>query len=93
MAYHYGVPIILRCPVIPGVNDNDLHFMGICEIDKKYPNLLGIEILPYHTMGNSKRTSIGIEETLTDLNTVPPEIAEKWIEKIRNFGCHKAKAG
>ena len=91
VAYHSGVPIILRCPIIPGINDNDLHFMGICELDKKYPKLNDIEILPYHTMGNSKRTSIGIEETLTDLKTVPPEVAEKWIEKIKNYGCHKAK--
>jgi pyruvate formate lyase activating enzyme len=93
LAYHYGVPIILRCPIIPGINDNDLHFMGICEMDKKYPNLKGIEILPYHTMGNSKRISIGFEETLTELQTVPSDVAEKWIELLKNNGCHKAKLG
>lgn len=92
-AYHYGVPIILRCPIIPGINDNDLHFKGICEIDKKFPNLKGIEILPYHTMGNSKRTSIGFDETLTDLKTVPSEVAENWIERLKNYGCQKAKIG
>ena len=92
-AYNFGIPIILRCPIVPGINDNDLHFLGISELDKKYPNLKGIEILPYHTMGNNKRTSIGFAETLTDLKSVLPEISDKWIEKLRNFGCHKAKIG
>lgn len=93
IAYQYGTPIILRCPVVPGINDNDLHFKGIAEIDKKYPNLRGIEILPYHDMGNSKRKSLGFDEALADLKTVPPEVAEEWIEKLRNFGCHKVKIG
>lgn len=92
-AYHFGVPIVLRCPVIPGLNDTDLHFSGIAELDKKYPDLKGIELLPYHTMGNSKRTSIGDKETLTDLKTVSSEVAESWIERLRNYGCHKAKIG
>lgn len=92
-AYHFGVPIILRCPVIPGINDNDQHFKEISKMDKKYPGLKGIELLPYHATGNHKRTSIGIEESLPDLETVPVEVAEKWIKKLNNFGCHKATIG
>lgn len=93
IAYQYGTPIILRCPIIPGINDNDLHFKGIHEMDKKYPNLRGIGILPYHDMGNSKRKSLGLDEALADLKTVSPEVAEKWIEKLRSFGCNKVKLG
>jgi hypothetical protein len=44
-------------------------------------------------MGNNKRTSIGVDETLTHLNTVPPEIAEKWIAQLKKMGCEKAKIG
>jgi pyruvate formate lyase activating enzyme len=93
IAYHHGVPIILRCPIIPGINDTDLHFKGICALNEEYPNLIGIEVLPYHTMGNNKRTSIGSEETLTHLKTVPPEVSDKWIELLKNLGCEKAKIG
>ncbi|OFX58416.1 MAG: hypothetical protein A2066_21265 [Bacteroidetes bacterium GWB2_41_8] len=89
VAYQHGIPIILRCIVVPGINDNDLHFMGICDLDAKYPDLKGIEILPYHTMGNNKRTSIGKEETLTDLETVPAEVAGKWVQKLKKLGCEK----
>ncbi len=26
LPYHLGVPILLRCPVVPGINDNESHF-------------------------------------------------------------------
>lgn len=92
-AYQYGVPIILRCIIVPGINDNETHFRAISDLNEKYPDLLGIEILPYHTMGNSKRTSIGIGETLSHLETVPPEMAEEWIARLKQMGCRKAKIG
>jgi pyruvate formate lyase activating enzyme len=93
VAYQHGIPIILRCIVVPGINDTDQHFKGIIALNEKYPNLKGIEILPYHTMGNNKRTSIGVDETLTHLKTVPPEVSGKWIEKLKESGCNKAKIG
>lgn len=93
MAYLYGIPIILRCIIIPGINDTEKHFNAIAALHKKYPNLKGIEILPYHTMGNNKRTSIGVEETLIHLQTVPPEVSDNWIEKLKELGCNKAKIG
>ena len=93
LTYKHGTPIILRCIIVPGINDTEAHFQGICDHHEKYPDLKGIEILPYHTMGNSKRTSIGIDETLTHLNTVPVEIAEEWIARLREMGCEKSKIG
>jgi len=93
LACSFGVPVILRCTIIPGINDTDEHFKGICELNKKYPDLKGIEILPYHTMGNSKRISIGFDETLDGLSSVPSEISAKWIEKLKELGCNKAKIG
>jgi hypothetical protein len=70
-----------------------LHFEAICNLNLKYPDLLAIELLPYHTMGNSKRTSIGIGETLLHLETVPHEMAEEWITQLKELGCMKVKLG
>lgn len=91
IAYKYGTEIILRCPIIKGINDTDGHFHGISALDKKYPNLKGIELLPYHSIGNNKRISIGSEETLTDLKTTSPELATKWLEKLKSLHCSKVK--
>lgn len=92
-AYSLGVPIILRCPIIPGVNDTEEHFSGIRALDLKYPNLAGIEILPYHAMGNSKRLSIGAEMTFCGLKTVSPEKSSQWIEQLIQMGCKKVRIG
>jgi len=93
IAYNSGIPIILRCPVIPGINDTIQHFRSIRAMDEKYPNLKGIELLPYHNIGNNKRISIGTEETLADLNTTPPEVTAQWLVQLEKLGCGKAKIG
>jgi glycyl-radical enzyme activating protein len=90
-AYHSGTQIILRCPIIPGINDTQEHFKGIRNLDEKYPNLKGIELLPYHTIGNNKRTSIGLEPTLQNLKTTPKELSANWLEQLNKMNCTKVK--
>jgi len=92
-AYRYGTAIYLRCPIVPGINDTDWHFNAIAELSEKYPKLKGIELLPYHDMGNSKRISIGTNETLTELKTVSPETSNTWLAELRSLGCEKVKLG
>ncbi len=91
VAYHSETPIVLRCPIIPGINDTDEHFHGISAMDKKYPDLQAIELLPYHSAGNNKRISIGGEETLTDLKTTSHELAAQWLQRLKDLNCTKAK--
>jgi len=93
IAYQSGTSIILRCPVIPGINDTEEHFKGIATLDRKYPNLKGIELLPYHTIGNNKRISIGLEKTLQHLKTTPRQIAVQWVERLKKMDCSKVKMG
>ncbi|MDF2543132.1 MAG: cutD 2 [Herbinix sp.] len=57
--YEQGKNIILRCPIIPFVNDNKRHFEAIAELAITYPNILSIELLPYHNFGISKGRNIG----------------------------------
>jgi pyruvate formate lyase activating enzyme len=91
IAYHSGTHIILRCPIIPGINDTEQHFKGIRILDEKYPLIKGIELLPYHSMGNSKRVSIGINPTLPNLKSVSPDLPEKWVEQLKQLKCEKVK--
>lgn len=54
-----GADVILRCPIIPGVNDQEEHLMAIAGAEQLHPSLLGIDILTWHTMGNSKYSKLG----------------------------------
>ena len=46
MLYREGAEIILRCPVIPGVNDTPEHFRGIAELTKEFPQIRQADLSP-----------------------------------------------
>lgn len=58
--YERGAHILLRCPMVPGVNDTSEHLDAIAEIVRTHPTLAGIEIMPYHDIGLSKYDRLGI---------------------------------
>jgi len=92
-AHRFNIPIYLRCPIIPGINDTDFHFADIAELSEELPRLKTIELLPYHDMGNSKRIGIGKTETVAGQKTVTPDVAQVWLEQLRSMGCSKAIIG
>ena len=49
-----GKKIYLRCPIIPGLNDQDEHIKKIAEIVMFLNNVLEIKLLAYHPLGCSK---------------------------------------
>ncbi len=55
-----GADIVLRCPVIPGVNDTEAHFCGIGRLTEELSHILRVDLLPYHALGNGKRAQIGL---------------------------------
>ena len=54
MLSHGNKPFIIRLPIIPGVNDNDAHFMAVAAMLKNATRLQRIEILPYNKTAGAK---------------------------------------
>lgn len=54
-----GAAVILRCPLIPGLNDQPEHLKAIAAFERRHPSLRGIDILTWHTMGVSKYARLG----------------------------------
>jgi glycyl-radical enzyme activating protein len=77
--YSNGVSIILRCPLIPGINDNEEHLKGIKEIIKKYPLLKSVELMPYHNMGRDKASRVGMEYKLSQIKNADARDKQRWI--------------
>jgi pyruvate formate lyase activating enzyme len=69
-----GCDIILRCPIIPGVNDREAHFAALRGLAATHPCVRDIELLPYHRLGVGKRERFGLG-TADDLVCTPPEAA------------------
>ncbi len=75
-----GADIVLRCPIIPGVNDNAAHFQGIAELTKALPKIRQIDLLPYHALGNDKRAQLGLPR---DGFSVPDdETVGRWRDEL-----------
>jgi glycyl-radical enzyme activating protein len=92
-AYQQGKAIILRCPIIPGLNDTANHFAGIRALDERYPRLRGIELMPYHDFGNSKRSSVGLAETAETLRVPTETEPGQWRQALQDLGCEKVRIG
>ena len=54
-----GAAIVLRCPLVPGVNDSDDALAHIVNLAKKTPGVRKIDIEPYHPMGEGKSRRLG----------------------------------
>jgi len=79
-----GAKMVLRCPIIPGLNDNDTHFQGIAGLTQRYSCILGFEIMPYHKLGLEKARQLGRD---MQAFTEPDDSTKRvWEQKIINYG-------
>ena len=80
--------IVLRCPIIPGFNDRVDHFEQIALLASSLNNLTAVEIMPYHSLGNSKYTAIGKQNSLSNLS----DMSSSQKAKIVKFLTEKIKS-
>jgi len=80
-----GAGVILRCPLIPGYNDNDDHFQAIQRIASQFANIQHTEVLPYHNLGNAKRREVG-EVNGCELPMPDEETVAMWLQTLRHYG-------
>lgn len=88
--YRNKANIVLRCPLIPNVNDTSGHLAGIVALAQQYPNLKGIDLLPYHNIGNSKYERYGLTNPLPGLETANEITKQSWLSTMRGLGYEKA---
>jgi glycyl-radical enzyme activating protein len=88
-----GADIILRCPLIPGVNDAEAHLKGIASISKKYSQLNAINIMAYHDLGNHKAERVGRDAPLENLKSVDEITKANWMETLEKLECQGAAFG
>ena len=85
MADSIGKESILRCPIIPNVNDNEEHFKGIGELVSKMNHLKRIEVIPYHSLGAEKYSYLDIDNGAIEF-VVPNQLQiNDWINRISRY--------
>ncbi len=91
--YSKDAHIVLRCPLIPSINDSRRHLAAIAELSHRFPRLQGIEIMAYHNMGHAKARRIGFEDPLAALSSADEPIKTRWLNTLHEMGCRQAVLG
>ena len=81
-----GAKILIRLPIVPELNATEDHFAALGALWAQLPGLLGMEVMPYHQMGQGKNYRFGLPpgEPLPQ----PPDEAtvRAWCTRLRELG-------
>ncbi|HYF93036.1 MAG TPA: glycyl-radical enzyme activating protein [Symbiobacteriaceae bacterium] len=78
--------IIVRVPVIPGVNDTEENVTATAQFVADLPGVREINLLPYHKAGVQKYNRLGKPYELPDLEPPPDETMIRLAASIKHFG-------
>lgn len=82
-----GAAILLRLPIVPGCNDRDEHLRAVAALARELPRLRGVEIMPYHRLGESKLERMGLAGRAR-AQAAPPSAKEvgRWLALLKAEG-------
>lgn len=83
---HQSLPLIVRTPIIPGVNDTAAEVEAIARFVSRLPNLLYYELLPFHPLAKTKYESLDLEYGAGDLKPPTSERMDALTQVARDHG-------
>ncbi len=79
-----GANIILRCPLIPGVNDDEKHLLEIARLADKLNNVRAVHIEPYNPLARSKYRQLNRSDNGIPEDFPAEETIRHYLETISN---------
>jgi pyruvate formate lyase activating enzyme len=80
-----GAHIIVRIPLIPGINDDNENLVMCATFLAKLPSLDGVALMPYHDIGLAKYQALGMIYRLDNTNTPTNEQVVKVEELLSRY--------
>lgn len=88
-----GAGIILRCPIIPGVNDSREHLEDVAGVLRECPGIQGVELMAYHRLGTGKYREIGEEYRLAGTQGMTESTRAAFLAQAREAISHPVRWG
>ena len=88
-----GRSVVLRCPIIPSVNDRESHAAAIAAIAERYANIDHIEIMPYHSLGLSKYEQLGISPEYASREDMTRADADAFVARVQSHTARRVCVG
>lgn len=84
-----GAAVQLRLPIVPGCNDREEHLRAVAALVRELPRLRGVEIMPYHRLGESKLERMGLtDRERANATPPPPAEVERWVALLKSEGVN-----
>jgi pyruvate formate lyase activating enzyme len=77
--------IIVRIPLIPGVNDDEENIIQSASFLSTLPHLLGVELMPYHEIGLAKYQGLGMNYRFNQLKPISLQHIQEVEQIIYNY--------
>ena len=83
-----GAEILVRIPVIPGMNDDDENMEATAAFLTGTTSIRRVELLPYHKMADHKYAGLGLENPTKDFSMLPKGKLDALYEILRRSGMN-----
>ena len=86
-----GVALVVRTPVVPGVNDTPEAVAAIAGFVRGLPNLLYYELMGFHRLAGGKYQSLGLANPADALQAPSREAMEALAQQAREAGVREVR--
>ena len=83
---HFHDQVIVRFPIIPGVNDDDDNVLRLGDLVSSLGSVKEIDVLPYHELGIEKYKRLGMINRMPKVELLSPTKVSGIAEKLEKFG-------
>ena len=87
-----GASVRLRCPLVPGLNDDSDHLAAIAALARRHAGL-EVEVLPFHDTARHKHARHGSSDPLPVLAAAGAEDRRRWCDTLLALGCPRVLDG
>jgi pyruvate formate lyase activating enzyme len=84
--------VTMRCPIIPGFNDDDAHTEALIRWAGEF-DIKDIDLLPFHQLGKYKYASLGMKYGLADLKDLDHSVANGMKDRMAARGLNVVVGG
>ena len=88
-----GKNIIVRIPIIPGINDHPANIQGIIDFLHEHTTVSVVHLLPYHNLGHDKALRLGMDTEELGIPSLKEEKLIPILEEFQHSGFSAAIGG
>ncbi len=81
-----GKEIIIRIPIIPGVNNSEEDLKSFRDFIRTLPNIKEVNLLPYHKIGEEKYRRLGMDYKMSDVEEPSDEEMDFALQIFKEIG-------